>query len=171
MPKLKSAPAFTDYPEREIYKGKHAEARTGNGVGQPHPDGGYLPSMFRTRLIEAARSGNVNFAGHYILTIWGCGSGGCREGAIIDAKNRDVFWLPAVECCWGGDGFFVDKNSRLFVISTKSGQDLSAEAEELLNKRRAAGLIFLTKIFYPLRWITFTSLDFPQFTKYISPHV
>ena len=129
---------FTDYPVSEIYTGKHAKAKTGKGVGQPHPLYGYLPSMFRTRLNEAARLGSVNFAGHYILTAWGCGTG-CLDGAIVDATNGDVFWLPAVECCAGGDGFFVEKNSRLFVISTKSGQALSAQAEELLNKRQAAG--------------------------------
>ncbi len=135
---LKSAPVFADYPVSEIYTGKHAKAKTGKGVGQPHPRYGYMPSMFRTRLNEAAKSGSVNFAGHYILTTWGCGSGGCVEGAIIDAKSGDIFWLPAVECCAGGDGFFFDKNSRLLVISTKSGQTLSAKANELLNKRQAA---------------------------------
>jgi len=134
----KSAPVFADYPVSEIYIGKHAKAKTGKGVGQPHPLYGYMPSMFRTRLNEAAKSGSVNFAGHYILTVWGCGTG-CLDGGIVDAKSGDVFWLPAVECCAGGDGFIVDKNSRLLVISTKSGQTLSAKANELLNKRQAAG--------------------------------
>ena len=136
---LKSVPDFTDYPVKKMYTGKHAEARTSNGVGQPHPDGGYLPSMFRTRLIEAARSGNVNFAGRYILTTWGCGSGGCREGAIIDAKNGDVFWLPRSACCSDADGYFWGDDSRLLKVLSNEGQELSREAEEALDKRKHAG--------------------------------
>ena len=39
--------------------------------------------MFRTNLQTAARQG-VNFAGHYILTTWGCGTN-CSDSAIIYA--------------------------------------------------------------------------------------
>ena len=48
--------------------------------------------QFRTRLAEAARQ-KSNFAGHYILTTWGCGSG-CLMPAIIDADNGKVFMIP-----------------------------------------------------------------------------
>ncbi len=46
--------------------------------------------MFRTNLRNAAKEG-VNFAGHYILTGWGCGTN-CSEWAIIDARNGRVFF-------------------------------------------------------------------------------
>jgi hypothetical protein len=36
-------------------------------------------------------SGKVNFAGHFILTGWGCGTG-CISGAIIDARNGRVYF-------------------------------------------------------------------------------
>ena len=130
---------FTDYPVSETYTGKHAKAKTGNGVGQPHPDGGYLPSMFRTRLNEAARSGDVNFAGRYILTTWGCGSGGCREGAIVDAKNGDVFWLPRSACCYDDGDYSYIENSHLLKVVSNEGQELSRDAEEALDKRKQAG--------------------------------
>src|ERR1044071_2168521 len=45
---------------------------------------------FRTRLSEALVDG-VNFAGHYVIAGWGCGTG-CISGAIIDARNGRVFW-------------------------------------------------------------------------------
>jgi hypothetical protein len=48
--------------------------------------------VFRTRLREAARR-RPNFAGHYVLTAWGCGTG-CRIGALIDAKTGRVHWFP-----------------------------------------------------------------------------
>jgi hypothetical protein len=46
--------------------------------------------MYRTNLRNAAKGG-VNFAGHYILTSWGCGTN-CNVGAIIDARNGKVFF-------------------------------------------------------------------------------
>ena len=45
---------------------------------------------FRTRLSEALHRG-VNFAGHYAVAGWGCGTG-CISGAIIDARTGNVFW-------------------------------------------------------------------------------
>jgi hypothetical protein len=46
--------------------------------------------MFRTSLRNAAKEG-VNFAGHFILTGWGCGTN-CSQWAIIDARNGRVFF-------------------------------------------------------------------------------
>lgn len=87
--------------------------------------------MFRTRLREAAKE-KPNFAGHYILTAWGCGAQ-CLMGAVINAKTGRVFWLPHTTCCWGTE---VDErfepiefrlNSRLVVFSglrnEKEGDD------------------------------------------------
>jgi hypothetical protein len=44
---------------------------------------------YRTRLREWSRA-KVNFAGHYILATWGCGTG-CVQIMIIDAKSGRVF--------------------------------------------------------------------------------
>jgi hypothetical protein len=46
--------------------------------------------MFRTNLRNAAKGG-VNFAGHYVLTGWGCGTN-CSQWAIIDARNGRVYF-------------------------------------------------------------------------------
>lgn len=46
--------------------------------------------MFRTNLRTAAK-GRVNFAGHFILTTWGCGTN-CTQSAIIDARDGQVFF-------------------------------------------------------------------------------
>ncbi len=43
-------------------------------------------------LREGAQQG-PNFAGHYTLVRWGCGSG-CIEMAIVDAKSGRVFHPP-----------------------------------------------------------------------------
>lgn len=87
-------------------------------------------NMFRTNLRNAAKEG-VNFAGHYILTTWGCGTN-CSQSAIIDARNGKVFFPRELE--GAGFGFcelpddtepIVSKaNSRLLVLSGFKGGDL-----------------------------------------------
>lgn len=48
--------------------------------------------MFQSRLLQASRE-PANFAGHYRITYWGCGSE-CAAGAAIDLKTGDVLPLP-----------------------------------------------------------------------------
>ena len=56
-------------------------------------------NTYRTNLRNAAKEG-VNFAGHYILTTWGCGTN-CSQTAIIDARNSRVFFPEEL----GGSSF------------------------------------------------------------------
>src|SRR5258708_29779447 len=100
-------PQFKDYPSKSVYKGRNAplvlrlEDRT-----------------YRTRL-RAAASLKPNFAGHYILTAWGCGAE-CLMGAVIDAKSGSVYWLPHTICCWGtevDDPIEHRLDSRLIIFS------------------------------------------------------
>ena len=83
---------------------------------------------FRTRLSEALRNG-VNFAGHFVIAGWGCGTG-CVSGAIIDARTGSVFW-PEQFNAFGvlyGDGNYADPpveyktNSRLLIIHGIPGE-------------------------------------------------
>jgi len=83
-------PQFKDYAVSERFTGKVASpVLTGESRN------------YRTRLRDAAR-GKPNFAGHFIVTYWGCGTE-CVEGAIIDAHSGHVFMLPTTLCCWGMD--------------------------------------------------------------------
>lgn len=50
---------------------------------------------YRTNLRNAAK-GKVNFAGHFILTTWGCGTN-CSQSAIIDARDGRVFFSGEFE--------------------------------------------------------------------------
>ena len=81
-------PQFKDYPAVGKYAGKNAP------VIITADD-----RRFRTRLREAAQE-KPNFAGHYIITAWGCGTG-CLMGAVIDANTGKVRWFPHSICCWG----------------------------------------------------------------------
>ena len=48
--------------------------------------------MFRTNLTNAAKE-PPNFAEHYRVTYWGCGSN-CSAGALIDLQTGTVYQLP-----------------------------------------------------------------------------
>lgn len=90
-------------------------------------------NSYRTNLRNSAKEG-VNFAGHFILTTWGCGTN-CSQTAIIDARNGKVFFPDELE----GAGFgFCDlpddaeplvsqADSRLLVLNGFKGGDLNSE--------------------------------------------
>jgi len=84
-------PHFKDYPASEIYNGPTASlVLTKNDLA------------FKSRLRWAVKNQKPNFAGHYILTSWGCGAE-CLTGAVIDAKTGKVHWWNFTICCWGFD--------------------------------------------------------------------
>jgi hypothetical protein len=99
--------------------------------------------MFRTNL-RAAAKGGVNFAGHYILTGWGCGTN-CAQMAVIDARTGRAYFprelegvgigycdLPAGDVATDApaendmlSGAFFKPNSRLLVFQGFKGGDLN----------------------------------------------
>jgi len=91
----KGVPQFKDYPAGKIYRGKNAPVKLTNSDER----------MFRTRLTEAAKQ-KPNFAGHYVLTSWGCGTE-CLSGAAIDVRTGKVSFFDFSICCWGTN---VDEN-------------------------------------------------------------
>lgn len=110
------APAATDIPQ---FRGFRVDVYDGP-VSSPNLSSHSEAGTYRTRLREAAR-GTVNFAGHYILVSWGCGTT-CVAGAVLDARNGNVFFLPFSICCWGNvdEGFRpieFRKNSTLLVFA------------------------------------------------------
>lgn len=98
-------PKFTQFAEK-VHAGPNAPVKLASEDER----------NFATRLREGAKR-PVNFAGHYILTTWGCGAE-CLGGAVIDARTGRVAWLPYSVCCWGeGEPFYFRKDSRLIVFS------------------------------------------------------
>lgn len=70
---------FEDY-QVDVYKGKLAP-----------PDFSTDPDAkrFITRITKACEEG-INFAGHYTLVIWGCGSP-CQSGVVVDRKTGRIY--------------------------------------------------------------------------------
>jgi len=80
-PKKQKLPTFDDFLVVKIYKGIPAKVDLSSNR---------YAKEFRTALREGAKKG-PNFAGHYTLIEWGCGSF-CQNHAIVDAKNGKVFF-------------------------------------------------------------------------------
>jgi len=79
---IESMPRFESYPVVEKFKGTPARPilRTSE------------QRSYRTRIREGAKKG-PNFAGHYTIVEWGCGSG-CLSIAIVDAATGMVWDDP-----------------------------------------------------------------------------
>src|SRR5215813_9456978 len=74
---------FEDYPAAADFKGKPAAPILATKSDR----------MFRTQIREAAKKG-PNFAGHYTVAEWGCGSG-CVALAVVDAVTGKIFAAPS----------------------------------------------------------------------------
>jgi len=77
---------------------------------------------FRNAIVRAAAKG-LNFAGHYTVAEWGCGSG-CMSVAVVDAASGKVFpgpfkilSMPMAEGEGGREyqGAVYQRKSRLFI--------------------------------------------------------
>ncbi len=129
-------PQFKDFPATKVYQGKNSPVN----IATPEA------REFRTRLTEAARQ-KPNFAGHYILAHWGCGSG-CIRPAIIDAKSGRVFMVPFTVASVGEED--IDQvqfrpDSRLFIVNgSRNDQPENGSFYYLWNGRQLE-LIHLVK--------------------------
>ena len=106
-------PKFSTYPASvEKAKAKSIDFRRSPGA-----------NTFRTRL-KAALAEGTDFAGHYKVAGWGCGTG-CISGGIIDVRSGRVYF-PEELYAFSVGSFSGDyeseplkyrKNSRLLVLS------------------------------------------------------
>lgn len=74
---------FNKYPAK-IYQGKKAPLILGDW------------RMFRTHLKDTHADGEIGFAGNYMVSMWGCGTG-CVSGAMIDKRTGKVYGFPIGE--------------------------------------------------------------------------
>ncbi len=103
---------FDQYAVREAFHGKPASPKLVTRYER----------LYRTRIRDGARKG-PNFAGHFTVAVWGCGTG-CYQFVIVDEKTGTVYvpsfesveWSPAAEkeILWG---LQYRKNSRLLMFS------------------------------------------------------
>ncbi|HKP69368.1 MAG TPA: hypothetical protein VJV05_08790 [Pyrinomonadaceae bacterium] len=118
-------PSFSRYSAK-------VEKVTARAIDFKHSPGA---SGFRTRLTAALRGGRVTFAGRFILTGWGCGTG-CVSAAIIDARTGRVYFPEPIGGVAVGDdenGDYYEKpidfrkNSRLVIVRGTPGTQIDRE--------------------------------------------
>ena len=109
-------PKFEDFPAPADWKGAATELKLTNRSER----------LFRTRLLQASKE-PPNFATHYRLTVWGCGSQ-CISGAVIDLTTGEVIapplaksgnaWMSFNVCqsAYEGSGVEVRPDSRLMIL-------------------------------------------------------
>ena len=116
---------FADYPIKE-YAGKHKVDFSGK-----------TERMFKTTLVEASKS-KIEFAGEYVLTGWGCGTG-CAVDAMLNVRTGKVYVLdfgqvtPNVVCANMNeqDGQIITHpNSRLMAVVGAYYNDSAADSSE-----------------------------------------
>jgi hypothetical protein len=120
-------PRYEDFPVPKVFKGKPA---------QPLISGNPQARTFRTRLREGALKG-PNFAGHYTIVTWGCGTA-CQQLSIIDAQTGRVYFPKALSTLtynlvenMDEAGIKYRLNSKLLVLVGSPGE--AAESENMVG--------------------------------------
>jgi hypothetical protein len=106
------APSFADFAVTNVFKRKPAEVDLSSDP---------KARRFRTQLRLQTAEG-ANFAGHYRLAKWGCGTA-CAEFAIVDCKTGKVYFSKELPyATWSGEwsdaepGLHFQIDSRLLVL-------------------------------------------------------
>lgn len=79
------APKFSDFSVHGVFNGKPAEPSFRRGEDQ-YPNG---VGHFRGGVVFDAKRG-PNFAGHYTLALWTCGSG-CSSAIVVDSVTGRLY--------------------------------------------------------------------------------
>jgi len=87
-----------------------------NSIFKGHPaklvlKGNSLATMYKSRITKIYNSEGLNFAGHYCLVWWGCGSD-CQHAAVVDLKTGIVYDGPTAV-----RRFKFKSSSRLIIIN------------------------------------------------------
>jgi hypothetical protein len=113
---LSALPTFEQFPVTETFSGKPA-APILKTIEQ---------RSFRSVIREDAAKG-PNFAAHYTIATWGCGSS-CISGAVVDAKTGVVTDLPFPNLSFDSSEPLQFKlNSRLLIVRGCPGESNCAE--------------------------------------------
>ncbi len=88
-----------------------------------------IAQRYRTIMTEKYDELEVNFASHYVIITWGCGSG-CVTGAMVDTRDGSVYSMPE-DKEWGGNGTYIDSKKESEILLTVAvAQSPTGEVEE-----------------------------------------
>ena len=86
MEKETSTPRFEDFSNNNKYEGE---------IAKPNFDTNKEAYAFRGQIKKDLEAG-TNFAGHYTIAQWGCGTE-CSTGIVVDNKTGTIYSLPVAE--------------------------------------------------------------------------
>jgi hypothetical protein len=69
---------------------------------------------YKTVIVKSYKAKAVNFAGHYVLISWGCGSP-CQSGVIVDRLTGNIYDLPGASL-----GYSFLNSSRMLIVNPPS---------------------------------------------------
>lgn len=126
---LNKTPKYESYPAKVVY----AEAQP------PLVLATKLAKRYKTVITEESAK-PVNFAGHYRVATWGCGTD-CRGFAIINKQTGAVYTLPGLVEVAGVMGIEEDRlafkaDSRLFVITGIQNDSIEGKFFYLWEKEK-----------------------------------
>jgi hypothetical protein len=106
---IKTAHRFEDYATAQSFRGSTSRLTFSTNT-----------ERYRGQFAAAAGQ-SPNFAGHFILTHWGCGTN-CQMGGVIDARTGQTTLIPFTVCCSVDSGQDVQMmdfrpNSRLIIFN------------------------------------------------------
>ena len=91
-----------------------------------------VAERYRTVITEKYDELEVNFASHYVVVTWGCGSG-CVTGAMVDTRDGSVYSMPE-DKEWGGNGTFIESKKESNILFTVAvAQSPTGEREQTVK--------------------------------------
>jgi hypothetical protein len=103
-------PQFEEYLTDSIYHGKISDPNF-----TTNKDAIKFKSTIKNNLKNAKDKNGINFAGHFIICEWGCGSP-CQKNVIVDAKTGYIY--NGINTCWS---YKSRPNSKLLIANPDSG--------------------------------------------------
>ena len=102
---------FDNYKVDKVYKGRLAPPNFNTD-----PNAKY----YNTKIVEGCKAEGVNFAGHYKIVDWGCGTM-CQEMAVVDRISGQIIYsqIP-FDKVDGHSGISYKIDSRMLIINTEA---------------------------------------------------
>ncbi len=94
--------SFNDFKVKALFNGQKAVINFQSNV---------IAKQYKTRITNVYQEQGLNFAGHYCLVWWGCGSP-CKQSVIVDLENGNVYDGPASAL-----GYDFRNNSTMIIVN------------------------------------------------------
>lgn len=120
--------------------------------------------LFRTTIINQVSEG-ANFAGHYTVATWGCGTS-CTGYAIVDVMTGNIVDYVPYYTNQALEGFVSSVDSNILVFNPRPKNMVAKTAQEILNED---GQAYYARVYYDL--VESTDSTMPSLRKLCTENV